>query len=712
MFAFFTTLSSWALIPAEDGTLSVYSRAGKMLTETMPRLHLYRTSFDDSVATNALMSFIKKLDFDHTVFFRHDVTMYMQRAEDLDDALASDGDLDIAFDIYDAYMKRLSNRIDYVRQLLNHGFNLDIDETYQWDRDDEAWPLNDIERDEIWRKKIKNQYIGMILAREMKNAVATQETSAVHSDSTNAVVDKQATAPTNTLPETTIEEDILKAAERRYAILRDNDAHWLLTSYLKSFTAIYDPHSEYMSAHNTEDFNIGMKLSLVGIGALLSTADDGAAKIVRIIPGGPAEKDGRLKAGDKIIAVAQGVEDPVDILHWPLSRSVRLIRGEKDTTVVLSVIPASDPAGTLVEKIDLVRDEVKLEDQAAKGEIKQHINQQGETNRYGIITIPDFYSDIQGLREGRKNVRSLTHDVQKILKNFETGKVAGIVIDLRNNGGGALNEAVTLSGLFIPKGPVVLVKTRYKIDSLKDRDPSMHYSGPLVVLVNRLSASASEIFAGAMKDYGRAIIVGDQQTHGKGTVQSLMSLKQDEPELGSLKVTSASFYRINGESTQNSGIQSHIHIPSPLDYMEIGEQYMPFALPSSRIRSTYYREFGNANLTSGTLERLSATRRAENARFHDYMQVLAEHKRYRDTKTISLLLHERRKRAEAEKRLNDLLKNVQPAANEEEVNGEEASDDLIMEESLSILDDFKGLYKDYSFTPGSLSEWSKRQLIP
>jgi carboxyl-terminal processing protease len=438
-----------------------------------------------------------------------------------------------------------------------------------------------------------------------------------------------------------------------------------------------------LSPNNAEDFNISMKLSLVGIGALLSS-EDGAAKIERLIPGGPAEHDGRLKPGDKIVAVAQGDQEPVSILHWPLSKAVRIIRGEKNTKVVLTIIPASDPTGGTISKIDLVRDEVKLEEQAAKGEVRELRGDDGVARKFGVIRLPEFYADMSGRRESGKVPRSSSRDVEKILSDLKTNLIRGVVIDLRNNGGGLLAEAVEMTGLFIGSGPVVQVSDGRATEVLSDDNPDTTYDGPLVVLVNRETASASEILAGALQDYGRAIIVGDTKTHGKGTVQSMANLKNGDPSLGTLKVTTASFYRIAGGSTQMKGVTPDIVTPSILDSMEVGEEYLPHALMWSTVFPALYRRKADLDSILPVLKQQSEERQQKDPRFMAYRSLVEQLGERQKASEISLNLEERLKLARSEKELQKLLQN----ADVKDAEKDKKNQDIILDEALKILSDF------------------------
>ena len=710
-----------ALAPVDRTTSNIYARAGKIVSGEMPYKHLNHLSFNNAIATNAMESFLNALDYDHSFFLASDVERFRKEAPSLDEQVKR-GNLSFAFDVYSVLLDRISNRVDYVSTLLTNGFDVTIDESYQWRRKDQPWPADETAWDELWRKKIKNQYVSKLVAETLAEEKAAEtntpsqslELPAVETNELADIVvvdvpvadaEKLELIPpesTNTLGSTTNTpfqkltpaESIIKEYSRYLDTFNDNDAHWLLSLYISSFVRAYDPHSDYMSQNNTEDFDISMKLSLVGIGALLSS-EDGAAKVVRLIPGGPAEQDGRLQPGDKIIAVGQGNEEPVDIMHWPLSKSVRLIRGEKNTTVALHVIPASDFSGSTVKVIDIVRDEVKLEERAAKGHIKQLTTPEtSNTSTVAVIEVPDFYADINNSSDS--NARSLTRDVRQIINDLSASNhLDGMVLDLRNNGGGSLPEAIDLTGLFIASGPVVQVKNDYAIINLADTDPDIAYDGPLVVLVNRQSASASEIFAGALQDYGRALIVGDSKTHGKGTVQSLIPLRTYNPTLGSLKLTSASYYRIAGGSTQKKGVIPDIIIPSILDSMEIGEEYLPGALEWSMVDPAFYQEDPTIGAVIPTIRAQSELRRLDSERFQKYSKLLDYLAGQRKSDSISLQLEERLPMARKEAEMADFIVEYSPDGKEEAPPAdEETSDDdaenskapdLILDETLNIL---------------------------
>ncbi|MCO5060490.1 MAG: PDZ domain-containing protein [Kiritimatiellae bacterium] len=373
-------------------------RAAKLLALNLPLRHLSRAPLSDAIATNAFSIFLDSLDFEHVYFLQSDIEDLKPAAPQLDDQLRA-GDLSFAFRVYDLFKQRVENRVAYVKELLDKGFDVTKDESYNWKRKDAPYAANVEEWDELWRLKIKNEFVAFTVSRKIGGTELEE----------GSVTNASLAAQLKMSPD----ERILKNYEQFLTVLQDNDANWVTERFLNAFARAYDPHSDYLSPWGAEDFEIGMKLSLQGIGALLST-DDGAAKVERIIPGGPAERDGRLKAGDKIIAVAQGDAEPVSILHWPLSKAVRLIRGEKGSKVVLTVIPADDASGAALTTIDIVRDEVKLEEQAAKSDMRTVTGEDGVEHKIGIITLPDFYADLRGLGSGR-DARSSSKDVKRLL---------------------------------------------------------------------------------------------------------------------------------------------------------------------------------------------------------------------------------------------------------------------------------------------------------
>lgn len=660
-------------------------RAARDLANNLPQMHLSRKPCDDRIATNAIKLFIDSLDFDHCYFMASDIEAFAQSATLLDDQLA-EGNLEFPFRVFGVFLDRVSNRVAFVERALKEGFDLGQSESYVWKRRDAHFAKDEKEWDDLWHKRIKNQYV----ARKVSDALGTNDTDLA------SAAEKESTPPTHSdTAESKMkpDESILKGYSRFYTVLKDNDAQWLVERYLNAFTLAYDPHSSYMSPDSHEDFEISMNLSLVGIGALLSS-EDGAAKVERIIPGGPADRDGRLKPGDKIVAVGQGDEPAVDILHLPLSKTVRLIRGKKDTKVVLKYIPVSDASGTSSREIVIVRGEVKLEESAAKGEVREIITKEGEKLTLGVITLPEFYADMRQSGKGDTEPRYCSKDVARIIADLKKQDVEGIVLDLRNNGGGSLSEAINLAGLFVPTGPVVQVKDQRRVQQLVDEIPGVLYDGPLIVLVNRFSASASEIVAAALQDYGRAILVGDSKTHGKGTVQSLTSLSPLRPSLGSVKVTTASFYRIAGGSTQLKGVVPDIVIPSTLEALEVGEEYLPNAMPWSSVGPAEYQHDTQTDAIIATLREKSEMRRVGDQKFAILNDLRTRLEKQQKAKEITLKYDERLALARSDKQLQKQMEENEPGkpdptgSSDKEKEEKKKKNDIVLNESLNILSDW------------------------
>ncbi len=678
-----------------------YSDVASLFAKKFPGEHLIPQPLDDSVSSRSWTNYLQSLDYEHLYFLSSDVQS-LSRDKTLLDNRLSEGNLSFAYDVYEIFLQRVRERFAHVEKLLEAGFDLEKKETYRWKRRDADWPADREAQNEIWRRKIKNEYLQRVVALEL----GEEEQEAADVDAAPEE-DVGKPAPTNAVVST--EEYITKRYKQFLMTLQDNDAEWVLQKYLSSFAHAYDPHSAYMSSSSTEDFDIEMKLSLVGIGALLR-AEDGAAKIVRLIPGGPADEDksdARLRPGDKIIAVGQGDKPLVDILHWPLYKVVRLIRGKKNTRVVLSVIPASDPTGTSTKSVVLVRDEVKLEEQAAKSEIHEVESDDGTKYKLGVIDLPAFYANMKAKIFAAGDYRRCSEDVRLLLEGLKKDGVDGVVLDLRSNGGGSLLEAIRLTGLFIGSGPVVQVKEQAGLRLLPDRNPHVTYRGPLVILVNRLSASASEIVAAALQDYGRAIVVGDSRTHGKGTVQTILPLGRDR-RLGSIKITCSLFYRVNGKSTQKEGVTPDVIIPSALDYLDIGEDVLPNAVEGSLVQSAFYRMEGRVGKWGDKLAEKSKSRQEKDQRFIAYNQLVSRIREINETELVSLNLAERKEQARAERELKDLEKEVGDDGMGDD--DEDKRPDMVLEESLSILSDLVSL-KAHQAARTANNDASKRPSI-
>jgi carboxyl-terminal processing protease len=503
-------------------------------------------------------------------------------ARRLDDNLRR-GELDAAFDIFRVYRMRVDERVAYALQILDREFDFTASESYEFDRSKSAWAKDDVELNEIWRQRVKNDFLSLRIAG--KNDQETRDR---------------------------LRQRYEGLAHRIQQFTADD----VFQTFMNAFTETLEPHTSYMSPSTSENFDISMKLSLEGIGAVLRS-DNEYTVIQRTIPGGPARDSGQVFSGDRILGVAQGLDGRIeDVVGWRLQDVVDKIRGPKGSVVRLQLLPQSAVSNGKAREIALVRNEIKLEDQAAKSSIIDHMpNAPGV--RIGVIELPAFYRDFEAETRGKADFRSTTRDVRRLVTELAGQGVDGIVIDLRGNGGGSLAEATALTGLFIDTGPVVQVKDAFgKVEVERDPEPGVAYSGPLAVLVDRDSASASEIFAGAIQDYGRGLVIGEP-TFGKGTVQTLVDLNRyvpgDSNDLGRLRLTMAEFFRVSGGSTQLKGVEPDIRFPSGDDISEYGERGLDNPLPWARIEAADYRRAGSTNPSQ--LSRQSAARVARDPGF-------------------------------------------------------------------------------------------------
>lgn len=663
-----------------------YAEIARAFAFNFPRAHLSRVPLDDAVSARSWTNYFDTLDYESLYLLAEDEARFVDQLAELDNQLRA-GDLRFAYDVFKVFKARVHDRCDYVRQVAAQGLDFTKDESYTWKRRDEPRAAGRAEWDELWRLRVKNDFI-----REM--------------------VSREAITDTNDTEEVSIAEAIAQRYDRFRSVLDDYDAEWVLQQYLSAVARAFDPHSSYMSPGSLENFNIEMKLSLVGIGALLSS-EDGAAKIERLIPGGPAARDRRecrLVPGDKIVAVAQGSDPAVDVRHWPLYKTVKLIRGARGTPVVLTVISAADPTGATTRKVDLIRDEVKLEERAAVGRIEEIRDFRGKPRKIGIVSLPAFYADMHARSSGETDYRSAADDVQDILQDMQQKGVEGILLDLRNNGGGSLPEAEKMVGHFIGSGPTVQVKERYRVTIKTDKTPGAICEGPVVVLVNRLSASAAEIFAGALQDYGRAVIVGDTKTHGKGTVQTIVPVRGDDQRLGAMKVTIASYYRITGASTQIRGVFADIVIRSPMDLMELGEDFLPNALSLSAVDPAPYTPVAGLDQVLAILREKSELRRSEDPRFQQYRAMLERVRKTQQTREALLNIEKRRELAATEEELAAIREsfsgNTQPSTENDKI-------DLVLEEAAHILADFVVIQRNGPAVADTAADASsEREAVP
>ena len=556
----FTSLTNAipTLDPASDTLLSpteIQERTTKNILDALREQHYVDQVLDDEVSGEVFDGYIDDLDPSRSYFTQSDLDALSPYRFELDNALRR-SDLAPAFAIFNRYQAKVTARFAWVVARLREGvdqFDFSIAESLELDRTEQPFAATETELDELWRKRIKNDVLNLKLAGKPLEDIQT-------------LLDKRYSSRLNRLQKTNAD-----------------DVYQL---FMNALTKTYDPHTQYFSPITSENFNINMSLSLEGIGALLQTEDE-YTKVVSLVPAGPAEKSKQLKPNDRIIAVGQEDEELVDIIGWRVDDVVQLIRGKRDTTVQLQILPAGSSDLASAKVIRIVRKKVELEEQSAQAEVVE-IEQFGSKTRVGVIDIPTFYVDFKAMQEGDPNFRSTTRDVKRLLGELEAEGVDGVVIDLRDNGGGSLQEAKTLTGLFIDRGPTVQIRSKAnRVDVLSDRDVRTAYRGPLAVLVNRLSASASEIFAGAIQDYQRGVVIGTQ-TFGKGTVQTLQPLDH-----GQLKMTQAKFYRITGDSTQHRGIIPDLQYPDDYDPEAIGESTLDAPLPWDQIRPTFYRTKGD-----------------------------------------------------------------------------------------------------------------------
>lgn len=675
-------------------TNPAFERISEIVAIMLPEMHLLRLPLDDSIAERALNNYLEALDPERVYFLQRDIDEFNKQRDKLDDELKL-GNVRFAFKLFEVFRARFLNRYEYVRSFPCKNLALNTQETIKWKRKDAVWCSNDEEWNKLWDLRLKNMYIQRRVSKELeaeesrgKEQKNTSDENTNSENNNHGNIDESGRKSEGDIS-TNIWNGILNHYKQLKTMLDDYDAEWVFQLYLSSFARAYDPHCEYMSQSTLENFEIEMKLSLTGIGALLSS-EDGTAKIESLIPGGPAERDKReikLRPGDKIIGVGQGDEPIVDTLHWPLRKVVQLIRGKKGTKVVLRVIPASDPTGSSIKIVDLIRDEVKLEERAAKSKVYSVKDGDGNTRKLGVIKVPSFYADIEGLKSHARDTRSSTRDVARLLRELNTNGIEGIVLDLRNNPGGSLAEAKTMTGLFVKSGPVVLVRDNRNVSVLADMDSSIEWTKPLVILVNRQTASAAEILAAALQDYGRAIVVGDAKTHGKGTVQTVLNVSETE-KLGSMKLTTALFYRITGSSTQLKGVSSDITIPSPGAYLEIGEDFLKNPLPYDQIPGCRFMPVGDMSSVIFELERRSKKRMEGDKQFQAYLKLLGQAEKWYKEEEFSLNIT---KRMEIARTIRDVQKQLTKLAEEEDAEEaklpESPKQDVVLKEALNILAD-------------------------
>ena len=610
------------------------------------------------------------LDFSHLFFTQKDVDELNAKYAS---SMAGDvllGNLKPAFDIYALYTKRVDDRVAKIKELLKQPIDFKSNATVELSRQKSSWPKDEAEADQLWRGRIANELL--------------QEHLSEH--------------PIEPAPQL-----VSRRYDRLARNVHEEDKDEQMKLFLDALAQAYDPHSEYLSKADMKNFSINMGLSLVGIGAMLRS-EDGYAKIESLVPGGPAQADGRLKVGDRISAVAQGPADYVDVREMRLDKVVEMIRGKKGTHVRLLVIPsdATDPSRR--KNVELVRDEIKLKDQEARADIIIRKDENGDPIKLGWLTLPSFYADMD------KHQKSTTRDVLALLKRLKKENIAGLVIDLRRNGGGSLEEALSLTGLFLKSGPIVQTKDyNGSIRVSANPDPGIAYSGPMVVLTSRQSASASEIFAAALQDYGRAVVVGDKNTFGKGTVQTILPigrfaslLGNHSDEDGALKLTIQKFYRVAGGSTQLHGVASDIVLPSLSDLPEFGEGALKNALPYDEVSKARYTKWSDSHsLFIDQLRRRSEERIKGDREFHYVMEDIDRLRHKLDENRISLNEDLRKKELQDDKLRKETRSKDRLARNQEEPQIYRVTLDTVDKPNLQLI-----MY------PGKLAEAKKNGTAP
>ena len=592
-----------------------HNRATAEIVNRLSQQHYQRTQvhIDNNLSSTVYDRYLKELDANKSYFLQSDISEFEPLRYRLDDAFRARR-VDPGFIIFNRYQQRVAERIAFMKKTIERGIDkLDFstNEIIHLERKNHAWPQNKKELDDLWTKRLKNDVLNLKLSGKEDKKIA---------------------------------ELLSKRYTNQLKRIHQNNAEDAYRVYMNTLTLSYDPHTQYFSPRATENFKIRMSLSLQGIGAMLQTEDE-YTKVTRLIPAGPADKAGELKANDRIVGVGQGkTGEIVDVIGWRLDDVVDLIRGEKGTVVRLAISKSNAIDTSKTKTISITRDNVKLDEQDASKKVIE-LNNYGQEYRLGVIDIPKFYIDFAAANRGDPDYKSTTRDVEILLKELIAEKVDGIIVDLRDNGGGSLHEVNELIGLFIETGPTVQVKDiSGRVYINQDKDKKLTYDGPLAVLVNRLSASASEIFAGAIQDYHRGIVVGTQ-TYGKGTVQSMLPLSR-----GQITLTQQKFYRISGDSTQNRGVIPDIELPSLYDISEVGENALEAALPWDKIQSAHYSKF---NDFSEQLPKLQALHEKRAIKAPDFKHLIETNKlieKRRQIKEISL--NEEKRRAE-KKELED-----------------------------------------------------------
>ena len=657
------TVPASALEPA-----SKHIRASELITHILTTYHYKKTELDDDLSALIYKHYLENLDQNKAYFLKTDIDEFDQYKYEIDDAILR-SDLDPAFEIFKRYRKRVDERIKFALNTINTDFDFAIDETYRFDRREDDWFANKDDLDKLWHKRVKNDVLNLKLTKKEPDEIKETLT-----DRYNRIL-------SSTLQ------------------LNSND---VFQSFINAYTTAIEPHTAYFSPRTSENFDISMRLSLEGIGAVLR-GDNDYTQVVKIIKGGPADLSNELKADDRIVGVGQDQDGKiVDVIGWRLDDVVDLIRGPKDSIIRIEVLPKDIGVEGTSKIVTMTRDKIKLEEQDASSSI---IDVPDTDTRIGVINLPTFYIDFAAQAEGKKDYKSTSRDVRKLIKSMVKENISGLIIDLRSNGGGSLSEALELTGLFIDRGPVVQTKDASgRVDINYDPEPGISYPGPLAVLVDRNSASASEIFAGAIQDYHRGIIIGEP-TFGKGTVQNVIDLnrfiKDSDEDHGRLKTTIAQFFRVSGGSNQHKGVVPDIIFPTAEDSSDQGERAYENALPWDQVKPARYYP------TSAPIDRFEIAkvehekRIKENKLFQLLMDDLNVKREASDKKEISLLESKRKTEREelltAKKDIQNAMrveKGLPPLDDTEEeldASDEESEEDdpidILLNETAEILND-------------------------
>ena len=679
-----------------------------LVVQLLAKEHFTRRQMDAAFSGEVFDEYLRFLDPTHIFFLQEDIDGFAKAKDELARKAAA-GDVQFAFDVFNMRSIRLAEYRDFARDFLSKPVQYDSDETYHVDREEAPWPKNIEEQHEIWAKRIKNE---LIVAR-MSDKAAEEEAKEAEEEkkkekegetkddgSADAKEEKNDDAPVSSVPLLTPEQRVRKRVDQLCTTVAGMDPIDVLEGYLTAFANVCDPHSTYMSPATGEDFDIHISLNLSGIGAVLSS-EDGYTKVVEVVQNGPADKEGSLRENDRIIGVAQEGGETVDVMDMPLSKVVTLIRGKEGSRVTLTVLPARKGAQAAPEKITITRGNVPMNESRAQGRVVEAKTADGQTRKIGVIELPSFYIDFNAVRRGDEDYNSSGHDVLKILNEFSDQKIDGLIVDLRSNGGGSLTEAVDLSGFFIPEGPIVQVKDKASTSILRDNDRGqVAYGGPMLVLVNRYSASATEIFSAALKDYHRAVVVGDPHTHGKGSVQVVTDLNNymlyiasERFDAGQLKLTNAKFYRINGESTQIKGVEADIPLPGFSETEETGERALRHALPYDTIRPARYAVYdGKYAVTPELISELrkkSEARIAEDPLFKRLAADIALYEDIRKNKDVALDFDKRWAEYEREKAIqkeqDKIYKSERMGSSSSKKNRRDNDPDPYLDESVNIM---------------------------